>query len=376
MITRWFDALTQNRPAKGRRKPVARPLKLQLERLEDRALMAADANLVAYRPITQYINYALYPVADALETDPKQGPGIRANGDDDNANGRADFSDVSTAAAGDNDLVRVDVLGTGTSFNVGWTGALALWSSPNKTTAIPNGGAVTRGQSLWVEYTSLTHTVGTSTALTLSVSESSVGGTTTASDSVVFHSFRSIVIAIGGNTQDPSKFGDPNLGTFTMAGTLYNQGYDVHMFAHGAVKSSGQGAAYNEVVSAVLKRNVDYAAIFGYSWGGGATYELASGLKANTALKPAGFQLQYTAYVDGIKHGSTMAETRLPVGTAYHDNFYQRKELLLRGNAVTGANNVNVSQTSWGSALKHTTIDDHATLRSQLLANLTSRVTV
>src|SRR5438045_1517086 len=81
--------------------------------------------------------------------------------------------------------------------------------------AINNGGLVAAGQSLWVEYTSPTHTVGSSSVLTLSVTDASAAGTTTATDSVVFHSFQSVVIALGGNSQDPSKFGDPNLGTFT-----------------------------------------------------------------------------------------------------------------------------------------------------------------
>ena len=189
----------------------------------------------------------------------------------------------------------------------------------------------------------------------------------------MFHSFQSVVIAIGGRSQDPSKFGDPNLGTFTMGGTLYQNGYDVHLYSHDKVQSSGLGAAYNEVVSAVAKRNVDYVAIFGYSWGGGATYELTVGLKNNTAIARQ-YQLQYTAYIDGIRHNTISAERRLPVATKYHDNFYQRKDWLLRGNSITGAINVNVTTTTWGKNLTHTTIDDSLTLQSQLVNNLMTRV--
>jgi hypothetical protein len=344
---------------------------LNFERLERRVLMAADANLVAYRPVNEYINYSLHPVPDALESDPKFGPGIRINGDDDNHNGKADYLDPTTAAGGDNDLVRVDVLGTGNTFDLSWTGSLAVWTTPTKSAAITNGGSVTPGQSVWVEYVSQTHTVGSSTALTLTASDDS----TTASDSVVFHSFQSVVIAIGGNTQDPSKFGDPNLGAFTMAGTLYDEGYDVHMYAENQIQSTGRGAAYDEVVSAVLNRNADNVAIFGYSWGGGATYELSKGLSANTALKTAGYKLQFTAYVDGIRHGSITSETRLPVGTAYHDNFYERKDFLVKGNSVAGAHNTNVTSTSWGKSLTHTTIDDSVTLQNSLVGDLIARVT-
>jgi hypothetical protein len=346
---------------------------LRFEQLEARTLMVADANLVAYRPVTAYINYALHPVPDAIESDSKQGPGIRVNGDDDNVNGKSDYLDAFTNPGGDNDLVRVDALGTGNTFALAWTGSLAVWTTPTKTAGLSNGGIVAAGQSLWVEYISSTHTVGTLTTMTLSASEETTAGTT-ATDSIVFHSFRSVVIAIGGNTQDPSQFGDPNLGTFTMAGALYDKGYDVHLFPHSQIRSNGRGAAYNEVVSAVLKRNADNVAFFGYSWGGGATYELSKGLSANTALKPAGYKLQFTAYVDGIRHNTIGAETRLPVGTAYHDNFYQRKDFLLKGNSIGGAHNKNVTQTSWGKSLVHTTIDDSVTLQRVLVGDLVTRV--
>ena len=113
--------------------------------------------------------------------------------------------------------------------------------------------------------------------------------------------------------------------------------------------------------------------IFGYSWGGGATYELSVGLKNNTAIAGQ-YQLQYTAYVDGIRHNLLSAERRLPVNTKYHDNFYQRKDWLLRGDSVTGANNVNVTNTTWGKNLVHTTIDDNLTLQNMLVTNLMTRV--
>jgi hypothetical protein len=347
------------------------------ERLEIRTLMAADANLVAYRPNTPFFNYTQHPVADAVETDLKLGPGIRVNGDDDNGNGVKDSQDTKTKAGGDDDLVRVDVLGSGTAFTLTWTtGRMKVWTSPTKTAAIANGGSVEPGASVWVEYVSQTHTTGASATMTLSARDDSIGGTTTATDSVVFHSFRSVVIAIGGNSQDPSGFGDPNLGTFTMAGALYDQGYDVHMFAHDKVSSTGRGAVYDEVTSAVLKRNADNVAIFGYSWGGGATYDLTKALAANTKLKPAGYKLVFTAYVDGIRHNAISSETRLPVGTAYHDNFYQRSDFLLEGNSVAKAHNTNVTNTSWGRSLSHTTIDDSPTLQSLLLGHLITRVVV
>ena len=347
-----------------------RPLFAGFERLEDRQLMAV-ADLTAYRPVTEYIKYQNYKVPEAAEESPLTGPGIRINGDDDNGNRKADFLDKTTKAAGDGDLVRVDIAGDGTSYTLAWTGPLAVWTTATKKAAIAQGSSVAAGQTVWVEYASLTHSVDVSAALTLTVADASG----TASDSVVFHSFQSTVIAIGGNGQDPKKVGDPRLGMFTIATSLYEQGYDVHLYAYSHVGSNGRGAAYDEVTSAVLKRNVDNVAIYGYSWGGAATHNLVAGLKANKSLAGQ-FQLRYTAYVDGISRGGISSERRLPPLTQHHDNFFQRKDFLLKGSTVTGADNVNVTLTPWGSSLGHTTIDDSPTLQSLIETNLKLKLAV
>jgi hypothetical protein len=339
------------------------------EQLERRALMTASANLVAFRPVNEYIDYAQHPVAEATEADATRGPGIRINGDDDNRNGRPDFNDTTTAAGGDDDLVRVNVSGVGTRLTVGWTVPLAVWTSNTKTARIDNGASVSSGQSLWVEYVSSTHSTA---GMMLTAVETPTS--TTATDTLTFHSFRSVVIAIGGRGADPNNFGDPNLGAYNIAAQLYDQGYDVHLYAHSNVESNGRGAAYDEVVSAVLNRNADNVAIIGYSWGGGATYELAGGLQSNSAIAAAGYRLQYSAYIDAVQHRGLFSETRKPAGTSYHDNFYQRRDLFFKGNSVSGANNVNVTNTSWGRRLAHIGIDDDPTVQATIIANLTSRV--
>lgn len=345
---------------------------LLVEQLENRSLLAAVADLTAFRPVTAYINHSNFPVAEQVESDIRLGPGIRINGDDDNGVPGADYSQAGPTPVVDNDLVRVDVASAsaGDSLTLTWTGPLAVYTSATKAGQVAFGASVSAGQQLWVEYTSQTHTIGDSAALTLTAIENSVPAT----DTVVFHSFQSIVVAIGGNTQNPANFGDPRLGIFTVGGTLYQQGYDVHLFAHGQVSSSGQGAARNEVATGVVSRNVNYVAILGYSWGAGATYELAAGLSADPQLIGQ-YELKYTAYVDGIRHDSFFtAERRKPVATQYHDNIYQRRDWLLKGDSVTGANNLNVTTTSWGKSLVHTTIDDHSTVQQLLVSNLTTRV--
>jgi len=46
----------------------------------------------------------------------------------------------------------------------------------------------------------------------------------------------------------------------------------------------------------------------------------------------------------------------------------------LRTGEINGANNINVTQTTWGKNLTHTTIDDNATLQNLLVTNLMTRV--
>ena len=343
---------------------------LSLQPFEPRALLAAAADLVAFRPVVDHIDFDQHPVAASVEADFRRGPGVRINGDDDNASGVADYHESSVTASED-DLVRVDVTGSGDSLTLSWRGALRVWDSPTKGPAarVFKGDQVASGQSLWVEYVSQTHTAGASTVLTLRATE----GAGSASDSIVFHSFQSVVIVIGGRFQNPANFGDPDLGVYTIGGTLYDQGYDVHLFAHGDVNSAGQGAAFNEVASSVQSRNVDYVAIVGYSRGGGATHDLASALR-NSSTLAGKYQLSYTAAIDGIQNTGRISERRLPPLTVFHDNIYQRKDWLTKGDSVPGASNLNVTTTSWGKNLIHTTIDDSPTVQAMVVTNLTAKV--
>lgn len=361
----WLPRPVSKRPTSQKRRLTAL---LRVEALEDRAVPAVAADLIAYRPDTLYMGSV--QVADSQEEDYKLGAGIRINGDDDNNNGVADYNDTTPLAAKDNDLLRVDVSAVGTSASITFTDNLRVWTTQTKSAEILNGGAITSG-TVWIEYTKLAQTTGaTSAVIDLSVSDG--GGTAT--DKLVLHSFQSIVIAIGGNGQDPASSGATSQSVFAIGANLYRQGYDVQLYRHDQVSSSGAGAAYDEVVRAVQSRNVDYVSIFGFSWGGGATYELAKGLQANTAIKSQ-YTLSYTAYIDAITHNSLSSERRLPPGTAYHDNIYQRRDWLLRGNSVTGANtNLNVTNTSWGKNLTHTTIDDNINVQNIIIDGVTSHV--
>ena len=69
------------------------------------------------------------------------------------------------------------------------------------------------------------------------------------------------------------------------------------------------------------------------------------------------------------------SETRLPPSTAYHVNYYQREDLFLKGNSVSGADvNVNVSDQPWGGSLDHGAVDDHPNVRNGVLLPLLAHI--
>ena len=314
------------------------------------------------------------------------GAGIRVNGDDDNVNGQAD-RDESTVT-GENDLIEVvlaadpQVPQAGYEYVLSRTSAnIRVWSAPTKNTELLAGGEAILSftsptLTFWVE-----NPTGGAADLELAARALS-GGAIVASDKVHFRPFTSIVIALGGESQVPA---DPpleptNHGTFQLAITLRQKGYDVAMYDEDVVPASGAGAAFNEVVSAIQRRAVSGVAIFGYSHGGGSTNDLSRRLDTMRASIGV-FSIDFTAYVDGIDNDSDFdldPETVLPPSTGYHANYYQHPGcgfLQLCGAPVAGSDrDVNVTATPWGSALTHFTIDDAPTILQELLDQVMTNV--
>lgn len=341
-----------------------------------------NLGLTAYRPQTEAYGapFQRRAVPDAQEETP--GAGIRFNGDDDNGNGLMDATDGSVA--GENDLIELSVQVSPFPAPAGWEYALVrtapnvkVWFQSNKSFAVLDGndedvltpaGATT---TLWAEG------VAAAPATLQLVARPAGGGAALATDQVVLKPFTSVVIALGGENQSPGDPPDSNHGMFNIALNLYAMGYDVHMYDEDRVSSSGAGEAYDEVVRAVSRRGIGIVSIFGYSHGGGSTHDLAERL-ANNAGSIGSFTIPYTAYVDAIENDSDIdieSERRLPPGTQYHVNYYQRNDFFIKGNSVSGANvNVNVNSTPWGGDLEHTGVDDHANVRSAVQDALVLRV--
>src|SRR5262249_5335245 len=165
---------------------------------------------------------------------------------------------------------------------------------------------------------------------------------TFALDMLRFHTFGSIIIALGGEGQNPSVPVDPNHGTFVTGIDLYNSGYDVFLHSEADVAPDGSGPAYNEVVDAIQHRMVNRVGIFGYSHGGGSTFFLADRLDVNRAGIGV-FDIVATSYVDGVENNSNIdvnPETRRPPSSEYHANQYQVgsiADFFLDGGPVTNS---------------------------------------
>ncbi len=181
-----------------------------------------------------------------------------------------------------------------------------------------------------------------------------------AGDQIRFFSFRSIVIALGGETNKPADPAPAGQGLFDIAIRLYDRAYDVHMYDEDYVSPVplflGSGRPYDEVVSAVRYREVTQVAIFGYSHGGGKTYWLANRLTSNAA-QIGSFTIPYTAYIDAVATDWFLRETDLPPvppgSNRQHSNYYQR-HLLLRGDSIP----TSVPDRDHSATEVHGTIDD------------------
>lgn len=231
---------------------------------------ARDAyGLTAYRPQqgVGYTTFARTAVPDHLEEDPLFGPGIRVN--------QADEEDFAV----EDDLIEIVVAQPEIDATLVLKRShsdLSVWRTRDKRAR--RELAFTRGRStqlafeegeqmsLWVEWTGA--------ASEFPVLSLHALGSDVVVDRIVFHSFAGLVVALGGEGQVPQIPVHTDHGTFQVATSLYAAGWDVLMTDEDRVAADGSGRVYNEVVNAIENRSVRELAIFGYSHGGGSTYDL------------------------------------------------------------------------------------------------------
>lgn len=337
-------------------------------------------NLTAYRPQhgAGYFPFSKTAVSEADEENAVSGPGIRIN-----APGDSD-------PFGEDDLIELSIENSqpGIALALRRTNsALRVWTTRTKspgteipfisdrTDALVLGGGGT-SLTAWVEWAAAAHGVG---ELHL---EPFAGAYPL--DTIRFHTFHSIVMALGGEDQVPIVPTDANHGTFVVANALYVRGYDVHVHDEDDVTADGSGPVLNEVINAIGNRMVDKVSIFGYSHGGGSTHDLAERLD-NDRPGIGLFEIVVTSYVDGVENDSDFdvsQERRRPPSTAYHANHFQVggfSDFFLDGGPVPNSDpppiGLNVETTAWGAGATHFLVDDYSQVRSFIEVNLVLRLT-
>lgn len=389
----------------ARRNPDSVPSKLA-------EAVTTQSNLTAYRPQwvkdfekpeegAFYDRYGRWSVLDEQEISVTEGPGIRINADDDDGNGISDRGDTS-AVPQENDLIEVKidrVPGSGAhSLFIG--GQLQVFYHADRTQQILSGdpiGFVDDTATVFVEWVSSSH--GTA-LLTLNQG-------VTPMDTVRFHSFRSIVVVFGGNSQNAydsdgdGSMGDPvegllspegnREGMFDYAQNLYLTGWDVYAFNEEELRDDNvEGSiAYQEVTNALDRRFVGTAfdggfSLIGYSQGGGAVWVLADAIYRRNETPDN--VTTFAVYVDAVDHNladpdGPAPETREPLA-AFTLNLYQRTILPPNGNAIDEPHlgiveQYNVNDTPGFEDVGHQQIDDeftfHALITDRLLGILGNR---
>lgn len=341
---------------------------------------AASAHLTAYRPQhgAGYSPFARTAVSEADKMDPVRGPGIRMNA----------ANDVDPA--GEDDLTEVvavfDPPGARLALRRG-NSALRVWTTRNrqpgteivfvgdKTGVLPISSEQTE-LTLWVEWASPPHGQAE-----LHIESPAVN---VPKDTLLFHSFQSIVIALGGESQVPTDPPDSNHGTFIAAQALYRRGFDVHMYDEDGVAADGTGIVFNEAATAIRDRSVSTVAIFGYSHGGGSTYDLADLLDLSRPTLGV-FEIAFTSYVDSVSNNSdvdTAQELRRPPSSDFHLNHYQHgsffQDLGLDGGPVSNSNppptGLDVETTAWGAGCTHFQVDDFLEVLTLLRQSLETAI--
>ncbi len=335
-----------------------------------------SGNLTAFRPQHRgggYFPFEQTAVSNADEDDATFGPGIRINGAND------------LDPLGEDDLIQVNIQISNAGGLVALrrtNGALRVWLTAQKMpgTEIAFNGDKTGALpfmpgnpqlTVYVEWAYEAHGIND---LILEPLNGSLE-----IDRLRFHTFRSIVFALGGEGQVPSVPVDSNQGTFVVGVALYQLGYDVYQYDEDNVSANGTGSVYDEAVNAVSNRFVEDVAFFGYSHGGGSTFDLAERLDIDRA-GIGNFEITFTSYVDGVGNNSDIdisRETRRPPSTSYHANHYQVgsfSDFFLDGGPVSnshpGTTGLNVETVPFGAGADHFLVDDYIEVRNFIEDNL------
>ncbi len=157
------------------------------------------------------------------------------------------------------------------------------------------------------------------------------------------------------------------------------------MYDEDDVGPFGGGPAYDELVNSINNQLVEEVAIYGYSHGGGSTYDLSWLLNENVIGNEFDitetFTVTLTGYIDAITNTTMGAENRRPPLTDFHVNQYQQNTGIGGGFLNSGPSNgdddldrSNLLDVN-GNPIVHGTIDDNMTILDFLKMRILQRVT-
>jgi hypothetical protein len=128
------------------------------------------------------------------------------------------------------------------------------------------------------------------------------------------------------------------------------------------------------VVNAVSRRGVKNVAIYGYSWGGGATYNLSAALKGLPPDIGNLFSVCVTGYIDAVALDGGKAEGRRPPLTDFHVGQYTTNyipDALWRG-GTTSKGDDDIDRAYLG--VNHYTIDDNDIVQEFLIMRIEQKL--
>ena len=176
---------------------------------------------------------------------------------------------------------------------------------------------------------------------------------------IPFRTFTTMVTALSGETgfgSDPATH-----GTYYISLDLYKKGYNIHYYPE-----SQERRSIAEMNDQGNRCKVREAAIFGYSHGGGSTYQVAD-------ASPGGLNIKFTGYIDAVRNSSSFnpfSEERRPTNTNYHFNYYQRNGRL-RGKSSSPAADLEKDLTA---TTNHGSIDNDPGMIRDLKASLEDNI--
>jgi hypothetical protein len=316
------------------------------------------------------------------------GLGVRINRDSDNGTGRVDalVGGAGKAVAGENDLAQLDLRirapgSPGYEYQVRSTNPnIRLWADAQKANRLEAG---TGWQPLdeqglrasgWVEWAGADHGEG--------IVELVVRHRATREEQVIdrvrVHTVTQAVILFTGET---AWGGQPQRTDMArIARTLVQRGFDVVLFEPSDLRSASS-AALKDFANKFQAHRITEFALIGHSHGGGAIYQLSEILNRQFPMERVNgqYRLAFTAYLDAIQNSSglaTAAETRYPLNSHRHVNYFQQTLATVLTGGPVGYPAEDIDPNTWpGVSVDHESIDGNPTVQADLIGKLVQALT-